>query len=55
MPGNFYEPYAVNPPEYCAGGNFTQTYQSAFGWADTSCDELHIFVCQVRRKSPCCS
>ncbi len=50
MPGNFYEPYAANPPEYCGGGNFSQVYQSAWGWADTSCDDIHIFICQVRRE-----
>ena len=50
MPANVYEPYAFNPPEYCGGGNFTEIYQSASGWADTSCDEIHIFICQVRRK-----
>jgi hypothetical protein len=50
MPGNFYEPYAANPPEYCAGGNFTQIYQAAAGWADTSCDDIHIYICQIRRE-----
>ena len=53
MPANQMEPYAFNPPEYCAGGNFTETYQSAAGWADTSCDEIHISICQIRRGWQC--
>ena len=52
MPANVYEPYAYNPPEYCGGGNFTELYQSASGWADTSCDDIHIYICQVRREWP---
>ena len=50
MPANEFEPYAFSPPEYCAGGNFTETYQSVSGWADTSCDDIHIYICQIRRE-----
>jgi hypothetical protein len=50
MPANVYEPYAFAPPEYCAGGNFTETYQAVSGWADTSCDDIRIYICQIRRE-----
>jgi hypothetical protein len=35
-----------NEYENCAGGNFTQSYGKAAGWADTNCDSEYIYICR---------
>lgn len=35
-----------NDFESCAGGNFSQSYGGATGWADTSCDSEYVFICR---------
>jgi hypothetical protein len=37
----------VDPPENCAGGNFSEAYGNAAGWADASCMEPSPFVCEA--------
>jgi hypothetical protein len=37
------------PPTMCAGGNFTQTTNGAFGWADTTCSHMYQAICRVQR------
>jgi hypothetical protein len=37
----------VDAPENCAGGNFSQAYDSAAGWGDASCVKQFPFICEV--------
>ena len=48
---NIGEPYSVPgaPQQQCAGGNFTQMYGNAAGWADEDCGDEHLALCKVQR------
>ena len=62
MPGRRLEPNNMLPPENCAGSNTTQgilqtdkttvIFDGLGGWADRSCFERQIFICEVERKWP---
>ena len=41
------------PNEYCAGANFTEAKQNAWGWADARCDLNFTAICRVAKKGPC--
>jgi hypothetical protein len=34
----------------CSVGNASLTYTSAWGWADTMCNNTAVFICRVQRK-----
>ena len=49
--GQYIEGEVIQPEpneyENCAGGNFTQSYGKAAGWADTNCDSEYIYICRM--------
>jgi hypothetical protein len=46
------EPNNVQPPEFCVTANWSQTYDSVWGWSDQNCDEFHTFICKVAASPP---
>jgi hypothetical protein len=46
------EPYtaAGQPREYCGVANFTQSYSTLWGWANSFCDNTLISICRIRRE-----
>jgi hypothetical protein len=53
--GNASEPDNMFPQENCAVGNFTESYDGVWGWADTRCSNNFIFVCKAARECCCCA
>ena len=47
---------AKNPRkrQFCGVGNFSETVQSVWGWADEDCTVPHIFICEVKRGRHAC-
>jgi hypothetical protein len=46
------EPNNVCPPEDCAGANYTQAYDGAWGWSDAACDQQFPSLCEVPLQRP---
>jgi hypothetical protein len=46
------EPYTLagEPREYCGLGNFTQSYSTLWGWANSNCENTFISICRIRRE-----
>ena len=46
------EPYSMpgQAQQMCAGGNFSQIYGNAAGWADEDCGTEHPALCKVQRE-----
>ena len=46
------EPNNLSPPEHCAGANTTLLWSQhgawAYGWADKSCSEQAVSICEFR-------
>ena len=51
-PGRRREPNNIFPPELCAGANFTQMADGAYGWVDMRCETLAPSICEVPCKWP---
>jgi hypothetical protein len=51
-PGTTLEPNNVFVPENCAGANLTEAYDGAWGWADSNCNMLAPFICQLPFAEP---
>ena len=47
MPGNYPEPNNLLDQEYCAGANYTQSRNGAWGWADYMCAGEFIYMCRI--------
>lgn len=50
QPGNIPEPNNRMGGEFCATGNYSQSYANAWGWSDTKCGERFPSICIVRRE-----
>ena len=50
MPQNIIEPNNIYRQENCAGANYSEAYDSAWGWSDTQCDKSYIFMCRDNRE-----
>jgi hypothetical protein len=48
QPGAITEPNNITGTEMCGLGNYSQTYGSAWGWADADCSTRAPFICKVR-------
>jgi hypothetical protein len=46
MPGSHREPNNIYPPENCAGGNYSESYDDLYGWADAGCFLSFPFICE---------
>jgi hypothetical protein len=46
------EPNNLDAPEFCVTANWTQTFDSVWGWSDQNCDDYHIFMCKVAAPPP---
>jgi hypothetical protein len=49
VPDGVKEPYQVEPPEFCAVANYTETYGKpcVFGWSDTGCGKQYYPMCRI--------
>lgn len=52
-------PYGQEPDnrtgaDFCAGGNLTEAYSLAWGWADSNCSVLAPSICKVDGAWQCC-
>ncbi len=52
QPLNSREPNSLYPPEECAVGNWTETFKSAWGWADVRCSNKYVYMCKIIRGWP---
>ncbi len=50
QPGALAEPNNMLGSELCGLANATQSWNSAWGWADAQCSEPHIFICKIARE-----
>jgi hypothetical protein len=48
------EPNNLVPPEFCVVANFSQAYNSVWGWSDQNCDDKHMFVCKIPGEAAWC-
>ncbi len=55
MPQNIIEPNNLTGLEECAVANASQTYGSAWGWADTRCSASLPYMCRITREQGCCA
>ena len=46
------EPNNLVPPEFCATANWTQSFDSVWGWSDQNCDDYHISLCKLAAPPP---
>jgi hypothetical protein len=44
------EPNNLGGSELCAGGNNTQEFSDAYGWADAECTRPSVFICELLRE-----
>ncbi len=42
------EPNNLEPPEDCTVGNYSQSFDSVWGWADAGCRQRFVFMCKIR-------
>jgi hypothetical protein len=47
MPQNILEPNNIYPPENCVGANLTESFDGAWGWADTRCSQRWPGLCRI--------
>ncbi len=52
QPGAIGEPNNMMGSELCGIANASQSYNSAWGWADVQCSEPHIAICKIARRRP---
>jgi hypothetical protein len=43
------EPNNLGGNELCSGGNYTEAFSNAYGWADTECTRASVFICELLR------
>jgi hypothetical protein len=53
VPNGPNEPNNINGTEFCAGANFTEFFDGAWGWSDELCTLKAPFVCKIRRRQCC--
>jgi hypothetical protein len=49
MPQNIIEPNNMFGQEFCCGANYTEAWNSSWGWADTRCDRPSSYMCKQLR------
>jgi hypothetical protein len=42
------EPNNFEEGEDCGAGNWTQSFDAAWGWADANCRQQFVFMCKIR-------
>ncbi len=45
------EPNNFEDAEECGLGNYTQSFDGVWGWADAGCKQKFIFICKIRGRA----
>jgi hypothetical protein len=51
MPQNIIEPNNFFNDEFCCGANYTEAWNTSWGWSDFKCSRPSTYMCRVTRES----